>query len=751
MILDRIEASGLFSFGTGDEHFVFDLDSGLNVIVGPNAAGKTNVLRLIELVRAVVLYQDPKRQDRSSIGHVLEDHVRFARHDRILPSSPSEVRLGLTLTSGDRALVVAFVQAMVLSALLNNQVADAPTLANLEDWLAAEVTEEKLESLFRGTIVVSHSGVPGTEWHLAYEFEHDGRSRIWRLYTPRSSHANVIEDRDIATTGVPRSKRLLERLHRIETATPPNPPRAPARAFAFDDLLPDGDEVVQVVMEIISVDHLPAPLRTFAELAGPFLPPDYLTPQQPGLNFPAVLSAIFAAGLRYPVGAYIGAVSPVAQARDDAALLVRERLFHMKNGTLTAQNSYREVQRTFTELVPGWRFELRTEERRSGSNGKETNIEIEVFANNGSVSPQAVRPIRLAGRGMEQALVLAEALLVDSDQVLLLDEPAPNLHPSWLRIVRRHIVTGRGQRLLVTHSPYLMPAEDSSQIATIVRLSAPTGTTRLHRLSVGSEDRTWLDTITKELAWSADARGLLFANGVVLVEGGTELGALPTWFAKSAAADLHGTPEDLQIGFYSVGGDQSFGTFVRYLDRFGVPWAIVCDGAAFRFDKGSHIFKQVLDAGVTDTGLQSFVDKVGLATRRQEDMTDELFAAIVAAGTTHGVFTLASGWHTQPKAKRCEMLSGTAPEEPDDESFEAFILSQPELSKAFHEAHRSAPKSKPRAGRLLAEAADCPQAVGELYENLLRRLLGTDMPRSPAKNHTISGEPQRPQPPPAIS
>lgn len=85
MILDRIEASGLFSFGTGDEHFVFDLDSGLNVIVGPNAAGKTNVLRLIELVRAVVLYQDPKRQDRSSIGHVLEEHVRFARHDRILP------------------------------------------------------------------------------------------------------------------------------------------------------------------------------------------------------------------------------------------------------------------------------------------------------------------------------------------------------------------------------------------------------------------------------------------------------------------------------------------------------------------------------------------------------------------------------------------------------------------------------------------------------------------------------------------
>ena len=64
MIIERVEATGLFSFGTGADSFVLDLGTGLNVIVGPNAAGKTNVLRVVELVRTVLLYQDPKRPDR---------------------------------------------------------------------------------------------------------------------------------------------------------------------------------------------------------------------------------------------------------------------------------------------------------------------------------------------------------------------------------------------------------------------------------------------------------------------------------------------------------------------------------------------------------------------------------------------------------------------------------------------------------------------------------------------------------------
>ena len=329
--------------------------------------------------------------------------------------------------------------------------------------MAAEVTEEKLDGLYRGTVVVSHSGVPGTDWRVAYEFEHDGKPRVWHLYTPRSNLTNVIEDRDSTLTGVLNWSRLVQRLHRGRETTPSSTPQTPAAHFTFDALLPRGDEVVQALMEPISVDHLPAPLRRFADLAGPLLPPDYLTPQQPGLNFPAVLSVVFAAALRYPVGADASAASPLTRSRSDALSPVSERLFRLKNGTWVAQALYRDVQQTFSELVPGRRFEVRAEDPRHGTDDTAPAIEIEVFPNDGSFVPSTVRPLRLSGRGVEQALFLAEALVTASDQVLILDEPATNLHPSWQRIVRSHLTAGRGQCLLVTHSPYLMPAEDGSQ------------------------------------------------------------------------------------------------------------------------------------------------------------------------------------------------------------------------------------------------------------------------------------------------
>jgi hypothetical protein len=42
-----------------------------------------------------------------------------------------------------------------------------------------------------------------------------------------------------------------------------------------------------------------------------------------------------------------------------------------------------------------------------------------------------------------------------------------------------------------------------------------------------------------------------------LVEGGTELGALPEWFSRSATADQVGTPDSLNVVVFSVDGGQN--------------------------------------------------------------------------------------------------------------------------------------------------------------------------------------------------
>lgn len=77
---------------------------------------------------------------------------------------------------------------------------------------------------------------------------------------------------------------------------------------------------------------------------------------------------------------------------------------------------------------------------------------------------------------------------------------------------------------------------------------------------------------------SRDLAGLLFANGVILVEGPhTEVPALNEWFPKSHVGGGR-TFADLNIALYPVIGASSFAFYFRFLQAFGVKWVVVCDG-----------------------------------------------------------------------------------------------------------------------------------------------------------------------------
>ena len=92
-------------------------------------------------------------------------------------------------------------------------------------------------------------------------------------------------------------------------------------------------------------------------------------------------------------------------------------------------------------------------------------------------------------------------LRVPVRRVLVLDEPATNLHPAWQRIVRSRMGARYGQCLLVTYSPYLVPSDGREELGSIARLSASTGATRVHRIADSElDDGRWIGTMAKELA-----------------------------------------------------------------------------------------------------------------------------------------------------------------------------------------------------------------------------------------------------------
>jgi hypothetical protein len=191
-------------------------------------------------------------------------------------------------------------------------------------------------------------------------------------------------------------------------------------------------------------------------------------------------------------------------------------------------------------------------------------------------------------------------------------------------------------------------------------------------------------------------RALLFAQGVVLVEGGTELGALPEWFGKSPTAQRLGTPDALNIAIFSVDGDASFGTFIAFLHAFGVRWAIVCDGSAYKFGTGKRqIFQQVTGAGVQYPRLQQAIDQAASGNAAR-------FSELRDLAEDSGIFTLAEDWDAPA------------------EGFEAYIqnIAPGLLAEAAGEVGRS----KPRQGRYAAFATDCPTGIDALYGKLLRHL-----------------------------
>jgi predicted ATP-dependent endonuclease of OLD family len=289
-------------------------------------------------------------------------------------------------------------------------------------------------------------------------------------------------------------------------------------------------------------------------------------------------------------------------------------------------------------------------------------------------------PIRFAGAGMWEALVLS-ALLAEEDKVLVLDEPALNLHPPLQRRILKALREREGQVILITHSPYMIPLDEPQDLRRIFRFykDEKEGATRIRTAPEGAGEAD----LREMLRWfrsSADVAAFLLAGGVILTEGETESGALLVWWRKSERVRRRGGPEERALAVWSVGGYPGFQRYIRLLKAWGIPWAAVVDG--------EHV-RDVLKANR---------DALGLNLQETEiDQKEE--SEIREIAERHGIFTL-----NQSLAR--------------GEKFESLPFVAPCLNQARSEVG----DSKVLQGAWIAERTDPPAEVEELYEKICRRL-----------------------------
>jgi predicted ATP-dependent endonuclease of OLD family len=185
-------------------------------------------------------------------------------------------------------------------------------------------------------------------------------------------------------------------------------------------------------------------------------------------------------------------------------------------------------------------------------------------------------PVENASAGVYEILVLTFAAVANAGSVVLLDEPATNLHPAKQREVLRILADrsrkSNAQLMIVTHSPYFVHAR---YLRGLFRFNLESGETAIHPLDRrGVSD---FDSLARTIERFPKVIPMLFANKVVLFEGGTEEAALPVWFQKlQPSLDF----AHLGIEMTAVDGHGGFKSYAPLLHSLSIPFLMIGDAKA---------------------------------------------------------------------------------------------------------------------------------------------------------------------------
>ena len=183
--------------------------------------------------------------------------------------------------------------------------------------------------------------------------------------------------------------------------------------------------------------------------------------------------------------------------------------------------------------------------------------------------------------GIFEVLNLLSVIIGAKEKIILLDEPALHLHPIYqkrvLELLTKEIGSAssekdiKNQILIVTHSPYFINSENLEKTYRFyLTKNANNWTTKSVSL------KEVVNSIKKGLIKFEENESLirsLFANGVILVEGLSEYITVPHILKK-----LGYPPEDYNIEVINVGGKNRFEDFMKVMKELGIPFMVVCDG-----------------------------------------------------------------------------------------------------------------------------------------------------------------------------
>lgn len=180
--------------------------------------------------------------------------------------------------------------------------------------------------------------------------------------------------------------------------------------------------------------------------------------------------------------------------------------------------------------------------------------------------------------------------------ILLIEEPESHLHPQAQRHFINDIGKISGQKIITSHSPYILSKIDLSKVLFVKKQDAETKVNNI--ITTDFTDEELLNINNKVM----NTRGeLLYSNFVILAEGETEEFTLPIYFKKYFGKE----PFELGVTIIGVGGGQ-YKPFISLLKKVGINWSIFSDGESNAIDNVNNVLNS-LELGTIQDNNNIFI------------------------------------------------------------------------------------------------------------------------------------------------
>lgn len=296
--------------------------------------------------------------------------------------------------------------------------------------------------------------------------------------------------------------------------------------------------------------------------------------------------------------------SPLISIHDSTGENLPSILFQLKN----SENSdllrrYNEISKKFTEISNGLGFDVGI---RSSRVVKAKTEKLVPLPNPqgyriDNVSPAGIEqgeilevqneliirfikddvsiPMEFAAAGRFETLLLLTVLIGQQGKVLLLDEPALNIHPilqrKILELIEGKISKSDNQIIIITHSPYLVNPENLENFWRIS--STKNGSKVINiRQSISKLNNDDIKKAINQLR-NSDIRSLLFSKGVVFVEGLSDKIVIEKIIKHISEKKKINSLEDLDWSIIEIGGKRSLALFIILARNLNLPYVSVMD------------------------------------------------------------------------------------------------------------------------------------------------------------------------------